>query len=63
MRQAQDSIARLRVVADSLAQVEHALRTDPVTQERVARELYGVIRPGEILYQVVPADSGGARRR
>lgn len=62
VRREQDSIARLRLVADSLAQVEHALRTDPVTQERVARELYGMIRPGEILYQVVPSDSGAARR-
>jgi cell division protein FtsB len=30
-------------------------------QERVARERYGMIRPGELLYRLVPADSG--RRR
>jgi len=33
------------------------LKTDPATQERYARELYGMIRPGETLYQVVPRDS------
>jgi cell division protein FtsB len=36
------------------------MKTDPATQERVAREVFGMIRPGELLYQVVPADS--ARR-
>ncbi len=59
IRREQDSIARLRVEVDSLAQVQRALATDPRTQEKAARELYGMIRPGEILYQVVPPDSGG----
>ncbi len=59
IRREQDSIARLRVEVDSLAQVQKALATDPRTQEKAARELYGMIRPGEILYQVVPPDSGG----
>ncbi len=66
IRREQDSIARLRVEVDSLAQVQKALATDPRTQEKAARELYGMIRPGEILYQVVPPDSGrtgqGTRR-
>ena len=53
----QAAIARLRNELDSLARVEQALTTDPATQERVAREVYRMIRPGEILYQVVPADS------
>ncbi len=52
-----DSILALRVQVDSLARLEHALQTDPATQERVAREVFGMIRPGERLYQVVPADS------
>jgi cell division protein FtsB len=57
-------ISVLRHEVDSLARVLHALKTDPATQERVARELYGMIRPGEILYQVVPVDSAaGGRRR
>ncbi len=63
IRREQDSIARLRVEVDSLAQVQKALATDPRTQEKAARELYGMIRPGELLYQVVPPDSGGRPHR
>jgi len=50
-------ISALRHEVDSLARVLHALKTDAATQEKVARELYGMIRPGEILYQVVPRDT------
>ena len=59
-RQAQNErarIAQLRHEVDSLARVERALRTDSATQERVAREVYGMIREGEVLYQVVPRDT------
>ncbi len=59
VREERDSILALRGQVDSLARLEHALRTDPATQERVAREVFGMIRPGERLYQVVPADSAG----
>jgi len=52
VRREQASIVRLRF--------EKALTTDPATEEKVAREVYGMIRPGEILYQVVAPDS--ARR-
>ncbi len=48
------AISRLRHEVDSLARLDKALTTDSATQERAARELYGMIRPGEILYQVVP---------
>jgi cell division protein FtsB len=61
VREEKARIARLRHEVDSLQKVERSLRTDPATQERVAREVYGMIREGEILYQVVPADSGAAR--
>jgi len=57
VREQHDAIARLRIEVDSLARLEHALATDSATQERAARELYGMIRPGEIIYQVVPGDS------
>ena len=60
VRREQEAIVRLRAEVDSLVRMEKALTSDPATQERVAREAYGMIRPGEILYQVVPADS--ARR-
>lgn len=52
-----DAMARLRHEVDSLARLERALTADSATQERAARELYGMIRPGELLYQVVPADT------
>jgi cell division protein FtsB len=52
-----DLMARLRHEVDSLARLERALRTDSASQERAARELYGMLRPGEILYQVVPSDT------
>lgn len=57
VRAEQRAIVRLRYDVDSLSRYERALRTDSATQERVARELYGMIRPGEQLYQVVPLDS------
>ncbi len=47
-----NAIARLRVEVDSLAAWARLLETDPTTQERVARELFGFIRPGEMLYRV-----------
>jgi cell division protein FtsB len=53
-----EAMARLRHEVDSLARLERALTNDSATQERAARELYGMIRPGERLYQVVPGDSG-----
>jgi len=59
VRRAREDIVRLRNEVDSLRRLEHALQTDTVLQEKVARELYGMIRPGEILYQVVARDTAG----
>ncbi len=56
-REERERITRLRHELDSLARLERALRTDSVTQEKVAREVYGMIRDGETLYQVVQPDS------
>jgi cell division protein FtsB len=47
-------VATLRVEVDSLAKLAHDLETNPVVQERVAREQFGMIRDGEVLYRVVP---------
>ena len=44
----------LEVQLDSLVRVAHDLETSPAAQERAARELFGMIRPGEILYRLVP---------
>jgi cell division protein FtsB len=54
-------VDRLRHVVDSLERDAKAIESDRRVQERVARERYGMIRPGELLYRLVPADSG--RRR
>ncbi|HYL57156.1 MAG TPA: septum formation initiator family protein [Gemmatimonadales bacterium] len=45
---------------DSLRRLAHALETDPAAQERAAREQFGMIRKGELLYRLVPkVDAGG----
>jgi len=38
---------------DSLARVKKRIDTDPAMQERLARELYGMLRPGEIEYTLL----------
>jgi cell division protein FtsB len=53
IRMQMDSI---RVAVDSLQLFHDSLVTSPVVQERLARERYGMIRPGEILILLV-ADS------
>ena len=50
-----DSVAVLRVSGDSLRRMLTALESDPATQERTAREQFGMIRDGEILYKIVPS--------
>ena len=58
-RAVQDLESRL----DSLERLAHALETDPAAQERAAREQFGMIRKGELLYRLVPrvdAESGAA---
>jgi cell division protein FtsB len=52
VREERSAIQRLTVEVDSLQREAEAIERDPVTQERVARELFGMIRPGEILYRV-----------
>ena len=52
VQEQQAAIARLTVEIDSLGKEANALEHDPVEQERVAREQFGMIRPGEILYRV-----------
>ena len=47
-------VAELRIEIDSLAKLAHDLETNPAVQERFAREQFGMIRDGEVLYRVVP---------
>jgi len=44
---------------DSLQRLAHALETDPAAQERAAREQFGMIRKGELLYRLVPKVEAG----
>lgn len=50
-------VQRLRRVVDSLQKEAVAIEHDLRTQERVARERFGMIRRGELLYRLVPPDS------
>jgi len=49
-----EHVATLRAEVDSLAKAAKDLETNPTVQERVAREEFGMIRDGELLYRVVP---------
>ncbi|HET9604631.1 MAG TPA: septum formation initiator family protein [Gemmatimonadales bacterium] len=50
---------RLTEMVDSLTRLRKAIETDPAVQERIAREQYGMIRPGERLYRLAPAPAAG----
>ena len=51
--------AVLQRSVDSLRSFHDSLMAFPAVQERVARQLYGMVRPGELMFLVAPADSGG----
>jgi cell division protein FtsB len=55
VREQERAIEQLRVEIDSLAEYAAKLERDPFTQEKVARERFGMIRPGETLYQIEPS--------
>ena len=57
---AEEALARTRHEVDSLRAVAKALEDDPAAIERIARERFGMIREGELLYRFVPVDSGAA---
>ena len=57
VRQEEALVARLKVAVDSLQRAARAIQEDPRTQERVAREAFGMIRNGEYLFRIVPADT------
>ena len=47
-------IADLEGIVDSLTRIAEAIEQDSTTQDRLARESYGMIRDGEFLYRLVP---------
>ncbi len=48
------AIMQLEAEIDSLRVEAAALESDSTMQERAARERFGMLRPGEILYRVRP---------
>ena len=50
-----DSLSRL---VDSLTAYKLKVLNDPKTQERIAREEFGMIRGKELLYRIADPDSG-----
>ena len=50
-------VERLGRLVDSLQAAARAIQREPRTQERVARDSFGMIRKGEFLYRIVPGDS------
>ncbi len=50
-------LAQIRVEVDSLKSLAVALESDPATIERVARERFGMVRQGEVLYRFVELDT------
>lgn len=51
-------VLSLRAVVDSLTRAAAAIERDPLVQERVAREQFGMLRRGEHLFKIVPAEGG-----
>ena len=57
------AVEALRAEVDALRARQDSLEHDPATIERIARERYGMIRPGERLYRFTdcrPSSSGEA---
>ncbi len=57
-------IAEQTAIVDSLEKrvaelvaYKKAVETDPVVQERIAREEFGMVKPGEVLYRFADGDS------
>ena len=51
----QAALNRLYVEIDSLEGLADAVESDSATQEREARERFGMLRDGELLFSVEPA--------
>lgn len=63
---ARDSLERLREENTALQARVDSLEADSATLERIAREQFGMIRDGEVLYRLVDStdaeeDGGGGR--
>jgi cell division protein FtsB len=59
----QANVQRLELLVDSLTKAAVAVELDPRTQERVARERFGMIKKGEFLYRLVPPSESVATEK
>ncbi len=59
----QTKIRDLEKEKAQLTQEKRLLIEDPVYLEKVAREKMGLIREGEVVYQIVPAQPGSGKNR
>jgi cell division protein FtsB len=50
------NVERLHQLVDSLSRAAWAIEHSPRMQERVAREKFGMLRKGELLYRLVPGE-------
>src|ERR1041384_7353735 len=58
------AIDSLQRDVDSLVRLKQKILTDPATQERIAREQYGMVRGDrELLYRITEPDSSSGRKR
>jgi cell division protein FtsB len=55
--QRRDRLAQTRAEVDSLRKVARRLEHDDAAVEKIAREQFGMIGPGETLYRFVATDS------
>jgi len=51
------SLQQLKREVDSLQAYRDSLATNPAVQERVAREKYGMVRPGEMTFTIIAPDT------
>jgi len=51
------SIDSLHHIVDSLTVYEAKVEHDPATQERIAREVFGMVRNNELLYRFTDTDT------
>jgi cell division protein FtsB len=61
--QEQATVEQLTRLVDSLERSAVAIERDPRTQERVARERFGMLRKGEFLYRLVPTENSVSGKR
>ena len=61
-RMLREVVDSLEHAVDSLATLKRLLDSDPATQERIAREDFGMIRDKELLFRFLDPDSVKVRR-